>query len=119
MINKYLEERDKSTKLVPFEATFYSKEEVKGHIPSSGIRGSTLSQALKGNGLLQVAVDPKVIPMFTQFNVILEWDGGQSVKAIALDVGGSVKNYLIDIFVDKTSEAILLGRKKVMVQYLN
>ncbi|CAF0747072.1 unnamed protein product [Brachionus calyciflorus] len=117
LIHKYLEKKAK-TKLIPFEATFYSKEEVKGHMPSSGVRGSTLKDALVGNGLLQVAVDPKVIPMFTRFNVKL-WDGGESVKAIALDVGGSVNGKIIDIFVDKNSEAILLGRKKVMVELEN
>lgn len=118
IIQEYLRGVDKRSRLVDFTATFYSKEEVQGHMPSSGVRGSTLREALVGNGLLQVAVDPKVIPMFTRFNVKL-WDGGESVKAIALDVGGSVKNNIIDIFVDKTSEAILLGRKQVQVEFYN
>ncbi|RNA26606.1 peptidase M23 [Brachionus plicatilis] len=116
MIGEYLGGMDKRSRLFDFTATFYSKEEVQGHMPASGVRGSTLREALVGNGLLQVAVDPKIIPMFTRFNVRL-WDGGESVKAIALDVGGSIKNRIIDIFVDKTSEAILLGRKKVYVEF--
>ncbi|RNA26607.1 hypothetical protein BpHYR1_041147 [Brachionus plicatilis] len=68
---------------------------------------------MQGLGLLQVSVDPKVIPLYSRFRVKL-WDGWTVVPAIALDVGPTKR--LIDIYVDKINEAIHYGIKKVQVQ---
>jgi 3D (Asp-Asp-Asp) domain-containing protein len=95
------------------EATFYSREETQGHTPSSGIHGKTMREALAGLGRMQCAVDPTVIPMLTEFTVIL-WDG-QQVPAKALDVGTAIKGNIIDLFVDTVNEAINFGRKPVTV----
>lgn len=54
------EERASAANKMIVEATFYSREEVKDNLPASGVRGSTLKQALVGYGLLQVSVDSKV-----------------------------------------------------------
>jgi 3D (Asp-Asp-Asp) domain-containing protein len=95
------------------EATFYSREETGSQPPSSGIFGSTLREALAGQGRVQCAVDPTVIPMLTDFTLIL-WDG-QQVPAKALDVGTAIKGQIIDICVDTINEAINLGRQRVTV----
>lgn len=95
------------------EATFYSREETQNHPPSSGIHGVTMREALAGLGRMQCAVDPTVIPMLTEFTVIL-WDGRQ-VPAKALDVGTAIKGNIIDLFVDTVNEAINFGRKPVTV----
>jgi 3D (Asp-Asp-Asp) domain-containing protein len=93
------------------EATFYSREETQGHPPATGVHGVTLQEALAGQGRLQCAVDPNVIPLLKEFTLIL-WDSRQ-VPAKALDVGTSIKGNRIDIFVNTNDEAINLGRKPV------
>lgn len=93
------------------QATFYSREETQGHPPATGIFGSTLNEALSGQGLLQCAVDPNVIALKTNFTLIL-WDGRQ-VQAAALDTGTAIIGNKIDIFVNTINEAINLGVKSV------
>ncbi len=106
---------------INLEATFYSMEETNCHPPASGVHGVTLQAALAGQlqskcqgqsvGRLQCAVDPKVIPLLTNFTLVL-WDGRQ-VPAAALDIGTAIIGNKIDIFVDHVSEAINLGVKSV------
>ena len=93
------------------EATFYSREETQGHPPATGIFGSTLQETINGQGRLQCAVDPEVIPLQTEFTLKL-WDGTE-VPAAALDVGTAIIGEIVDIFVDTVDEAINLGRKNV------
>lgn len=93
------------------QATFYSREETQGHPPATGIFGSTLREALSGQGPLQCAVDPNIIALKTNFTLIL-WDGRQ-VQAAALDIGTAIIGNKIDIFVDTVNEAINLGVKSV------
>lgn len=97
------------------KATFYSREETQGHLPASGIPGATLQEALGGEGLLQCAIDPDVIPMLSEFTITL-WNGNE-VRAKALDVGTAIKGNIIDIFVDTNAEAIELGVKEVTAFY--
>ena len=93
------------------KATFYSREETQGHLPASGIPGATLQEAMRGEGLLQCAIDPKVFPMLSEFTIAL-WDG-KEVRAKALDTGTAIQGNIIDIFVDTNAEAIELGVKEV------
>ncbi|WP_375514190.1 3D domain-containing protein [uncultured Nostoc sp.] len=93
------------------QATFYSREETQGHAPATGIFGSTLREALSGQGHLQCAIDPNIIALKTNFTLIL-WDGRQ-VQAAALDTGTAIQGNKIDIFVDTNSEAINLGVKSI------
>ena len=109
-----------SGKKIDLEARFYSMEETKCHTPASGVHGVTLRAALAGQwqskcqgksvGRLQCAVDPKVIPLLTNFTLL--WDGRQ-VPAAALDIGTAIVGKKIDIFVDSVEEAINLGVKSV------
>ncbi|MBW4511463.1 MAG: LysM peptidoglycan-binding domain-containing protein [Scytonematopsis contorta HA4267-MV1] len=106
---------------INLEARFYSMEETNCHPPASGVHGVTLQAALSGQwqskcqgqsvGRLQCAVDPNVIPLLTNFTLVL-WDGRQ-VPAAALDIGTAIIGNKIDIFVDTVTEAINLGVKPV------
>ena len=106
---------------IDLEARFYSMEETNCHTPASGVHGVTLQAALAGQlqskcqgqsvGRLQCAVDPNVIPLLTNFTLVL-WDGKQ-IPAAALDIGTAIKGKKIDIFVDTVPEAINLGVKPV------
>ncbi|WP_375500270.1 3D domain-containing protein [uncultured Nostoc sp.] len=106
---------------INLEARFYSMEETNCHPPASGVHGVTLKAALAGQlqsrcqgqsvGRLQCAVDPKVIPLLTNFTLVL-WDGTR-VPAAALDIGTAIIGNKIDIFVDNVTEAINLGVKSV------
>lgn len=110
-----------SGKQINLEARFYSMEETNCHVPASGVHGVTLQAALAGQlqsqcqgqsvGRLQCAVDPNVIPLLTNFTLVL-WDGRQ-IPAAALDIGTAIIGQKIDIFVDTVSEAINLGVKPV------
>ena len=106
---------------IDLEARFYSMEETNCHPPASGVHGVTLQAALLGQlqskcqgqsvGRLQCAVDPSVIPLLTNFTLVL-WDGRQ-IPAAALDIGTAIIGKKIDIFVDTVQEAINLGVKSV------
>jgi len=59
-----------------------------------------------------VAVDPKVIPLYTK--LYIEGYG----FAIAGDTGGAIKGEVIDIYLDTTAEARAFGRQKRQVYIL-
>ncbi|HWI63546.1 MAG TPA: G5 domain-containing protein [Symbiobacteriaceae bacterium] len=59
-----------------------------------------------------VAVDPRVIPLYTR--VYVEGYG----PAIAADIGGAIKGYKIDLCFDDLSEALNWGRRPVKVYIL-
>ncbi|MEH2250085.1 3D domain-containing protein [Nostoc sp.] len=106
---------------INLEARFYSMEETNCHLPASGVHGVTLQAALAGQlqskcqgesvGRLQCAVDPNVIPLLTNFTLVL-WDGRQ-IPAAAVDIGTAIIGNKIDIFVDTIQEAINLGVQSV------
>ena len=106
---------------IELEARFYSMQETNCHLPASGVHGVTLQAVLSGQlqskcqgqsvGRLQCAVDPNLIPLLTNFTLVL-WDGRQ-IPAAALDIGTAIIGKKIDIFVDTVQEAINLGVKSV------
>ena len=63
-------------------------------------------------GLPIVAVDPKVIPLYSI--VEIEGLGG----FVALDVGGAIRGNRIDILFDSREEAIEFGRQELMVRVI-
>ncbi|MEW6770101.1 MAG: 3D domain-containing protein [Bacillota bacterium] len=56
-----------------------------------------------------VAVDPEVIPLGTELYVE---DYG---PAVALDTGGDIKGYRIDVFMESKQKALAWGRRQVRV----
>ncbi|MBO6179306.1 MAG: peptidoglycan-binding protein [Selenomonadaceae bacterium] len=90
-------------KTITMHATAYSPQD-----PGVGKYTATGARVRKGI----VAVDPKVIPLGTK--LYIEGYG----EAVAADVGGGIKNYVIDIAFDTHSEAIAFGRRNVVVTIL-
>ena len=60
-----------------------------------------------------IAVDPTVIPLGTRV-----WVEGYG-EAIAADIGGAIKGYIIDVFIPSHEEALEWGRKTVKVHILD
>lgn len=72
--------------------------------------GYTKSGMKAGYGV--VAVDPKVIPLGTQFYI--EGYG----PAVAADIGSAIKGNRIDLCFETHQEALIFGRKKIQVYIL-
>jgi 3D (Asp-Asp-Asp) domain-containing protein len=67
-------------------------------------------------GLRVIAVDPAVIPLGSTVEIRLA--DGRTFKAKAIDVGGAINNYEIDILVDSYDKAIQFGRQEVGLRVL-
>jgi 3D (Asp-Asp-Asp) domain-containing protein len=67
-------------------------------------------------GLRVIAVDPAVIPLGSTVEIRLA--DGRTFKAKAIDVGGAINNYEIDILVDSYNKAIQFGRQDVELRIL-
>lgn len=67
-------------------------------------------------GLRVIAVDPAVIPLGSTVEIRLA--DGRTFKAKAIDVGGAINNYEIDILVDSYDKAIRFGRQAVELRVL-
>lgn len=67
-------------------------------------------------GLRVIAVDPAVIPLGSTVEIRLA--DGRTFKAKAIDVGGAINNYEIDILVDSYDKAIQFGRQDVDLRIL-
>lgn len=72
--------------------------------------GYTHSGVKAGYGI--AAVDPKVIPLGTQFYI--EGYG----PAVAADIGSAIKGNRIDLCFETHQEALIFGRKKIQVYFL-
>lgn len=86
---------------------------------STGCTGKTrtgydVSNTSYYNGKRIIAVDPKVIPLYSLVQVSYE---GNSFRAYAIDTGGDIKNNRIDILMDSEQEANAFGRKTVRVSW--
>lgn len=86
---------------------------------STGCTGKTrtgydVSNTSYYNGKRIIAVDPKVIPLYSLVQVSYE---GNSFQAYAIDTGGDIKNNRIDILMDSEQEANAFGRKTVRVRW--
>ncbi|WP_160244977.1 3D domain-containing protein [Bacillus subtilis] len=86
---------------------------------STGCTGKTrtgydVSNTSYYNGKRIIAVDPKVIPLYSLVQVSYE---GNSFQAYAIDTGGDIKNNRIDILMESEQEANAFGRKTVRVSW--
>lgn len=85
------------------EATAYSGD---------GITATGTKPVRNPGGYSTIAVDPRVIPLGTK--VYIEGYG----YAIAADTGGAIKNNIIDLFMNSSSECRNWGRRNVTVYIL-
>lgn len=77
--------------------------------------GHDARKSIYYQGYRVIAVDPKFIPL----NSIVEISyGNVTFKAIALDTGGAIKGYKIDILEDSYNDAIDFGRRNVSLRIL-
>lgn len=82
------------------DATAYSSED-------PGCGGTTATGVAVRKGI--IAVDPNTIPLGT--SIYIPGYG----KAIAADIGGSIKGNVIDIAFDSRAEALYFGRKSLLI----
>ena len=65
-----------------------------------------------------VAVDPTVIPYFTQMYIVSEDGVYDYGVASAEDCGSSIKGRIIDLFYDTPEECYTFGRRNILVYFL-
>lgn len=66
-----------------------------------------------------VAVDPKVIPYYTQMYIVSEDGVYDYGVASAEDCGSSIKGKIIDLFYNTVEECRQFGRRNIMVYFLS
>ena len=81
----------------------------------SGItyNGTDVRNTIYKDGYNVIAVDPNVIELGTI--VTIEYSNGETIQAIADDIGGAIKGNRIDILVQSKDEAYSKGVKEVKV----
>lgn len=104
----------KSTQTIEVVATHYTST-CEGCIGITK-NGTDVRNTIYSGGKRIIAVDPSVIPLNSTVQVT--YADGTMFKAIAADVGGSIKGERIDVLVTSESEAYRLGRKKASVEIL-
>lgn len=109
------EENDVIGNWISFNASYYTA------FCSEGCTGVTatgydVSNTIYYNGLRIIATDPKVIKLGTIVEVKTPYE---NFKAIALDTGGAIKQYKVDVLVTSTQEAYQLGRHNVQIRVLD
>jgi 3D (Asp-Asp-Asp) domain-containing protein len=105
MISRNENETHKQHKTIEVIATAYTQSKEEGTINGITFTGHKVRHGV-------VAVDPKVIPLGSK--LYIEGYG----YAEALDTGGAIKGYRIDLFMESKKEALQWGRKKVKVTIL-
>lgn len=96
-------------KATAYTASFKDTGKAPGH-PLFGITATGI-KAKKG----VIAVDPKVIPLYTRVYVEIEGKMEDYGYAVAADVGGAIKGNKIDLYYDSQDFVDRFGVKKVKV----
>jgi 3D (Asp-Asp-Asp) domain-containing protein/cell division protein FtsB len=78
--------------------------------------GKNVSNTIYHNGMRIIAVDPSIIPLNSI--VVVRLGDGTMFKAIALDTGGAIKGYKLDLLVDNKDKAWNFGRQDVTVKVI-
>lgn len=99
-----------------YEATAYTAFCDTGCIGITASGYDVRSTIYTSDGLRIIATDPAVVPMYSIVNVTLA--DGTTFKAQALDTGGAINGYKIDILVASRAEAITLGRQAVEIEII-
>jgi 3D (Asp-Asp-Asp) domain-containing protein len=116
---KELERRIEELQSQPEWATFEATAYVADCDGCSGITKTgydVRNTVYTPEGLRVIAVDPVVIPLGSTVEIRLA--DGRTFKAKAIDVGGAINNYEIDILVDSYNKAIQFGRQEVGLRVL-
>ncbi len=100
-------------KATAYTASFKDTGKAPGH-PQFGICATGM-KARKG----VIAVDPKVIPLYTKMYVEILGDTPDYGFCVAGDVGGAIKGNKIDLYYDSQDYVDKFGVKKVRVYILN
>jgi 3D (Asp-Asp-Asp) domain-containing protein len=79
--------------------------------------GLNVSNTTKHQGVVVIAVDPRVIPLHSKVRV--DTEKGDSFLAIAEDTGGAIKGGRIDVLVSNNSKAMDFGRQGATVTILD
>lgn len=114
-LERRIEELHSQPKWSTFEATAYVADcDGCSGITKTGydVRNTVYTP----EGLRVIAVDPAVIPLGSTAEIRLA--DGRTFKAKAIDVGGAINNYEIDILVDSYDKAIQFGRQAVELRIL-
>ncbi|HEY8422515.1 MAG TPA: G5 domain-containing protein [Thermoclostridium sp.] len=106
------------SKVIEMRATAYtSSYEDTGKKPGDPGFGICYTGMKAREGI--IAVDPKVIPLYTKVYVEVVGSEPDYGFAIAADIGSAVKGNLIDVYLDTTEAVKKWGTKKVRVYILN
>lgn len=96
-----------------FEATAYIA------MCDTGCTGITYTEydvrnTIEYEGRRVVAVDKRVIPMYTKLTIRMA--SGEEIRAIAMDTGGAIKGSRVDIMFSTLKEANNFGRQSVSIK---
>lgn len=106
------------SKVIEMEATAYTASfEDTGKHPDHPEFGITYTGMRAREGI--IAVDPKVIPLYTKVYVDVLGSTKDYGFAIAGDIGSGVKGKQVDLYLDTQEAVNKWGRKKVKVYILN
>lgn len=106
------------SKVLDMRATAYTSSlEDTGKDENHPEFGITYSGMRAREGI--IAVDPKVIPMWTKVYVEVPGSAPDYGFAIAGDIGSAIKGKNIDLYFDTKSQVSRWGRRKVVVYILN
>ncbi len=102
------------TKVMDMKATAYTASfECTGKAPGHPLFGITATGIRAKKGV--IAVDPKVIPLYTKVYVEIDGKTPDYGYAIAADVGGAIKGNKIDLYYDSQEYVHKFGVKRVKV----
>ncbi len=105
-------------KVLDMKATAYTASfKDTGKAPDHPLFGITATGMKARKGV--VAVDPKVIPLYTKLYVEIPGDTPDYGYCIAGDVGGAIKGNKIDLYYDSQEYVDRFGVKKVKVYILD
>jgi len=110
-------EKFRYSKVLDMTATAYTSSlKDTGKAPGHPLFGITATGIKAKKGV--IAVDPKVIPLYTRVYVEIEGNMEDYGFAVAADVGGAIKGNKIDLYYDSQEFVDRFGVKKVKVYIL-